>query len=176
MALNVVLYQPEIPQNTGNIMRTCAGTDTILHIIEPIGFKLDPKYIKRAGVNYLEHVVYHTYPNWESFVQMNPGIYAFFTRYGKKTPSSFDFSKKNENYYLIFGRESTGIPKSILREHLDSCIRLPMNDKIRSLNLGNTVCTVLYEALRQQDYRDLFQEEPITLKGPDWITIDEENN
>lgn len=176
MPINVVLYQPEIPQNTGNIMRTCAGTDTVLHIIEPIGFKLDPKYIKRAGVNYLEHVKYITYKNWDSFVSENKGIYAFFTRYGHKTPSSFDFSNLEANYYLIFGRESTGIPKSILREHLESCIRLPMNDKIRSLNLSNTVCTVLYEALRQQNYRDLFQEEPMTLKGPDWLTIDDEDN
>ena len=99
MGLNVVLYQPEIPQNTGNIMRTCAGTDTILHIIEPIGFKLDPKYIKRSGVNYLEHVIYHTYPNWEDFTSKNPGKYAFFTRYGHKTPASFDFTQIEEEYY-----------------------------------------------------------------------------
>lgn len=174
MALNVVLYQPEIPQNTGNIMRTCAGTDTLLHLIEPFGFQLTPKYLKRAGVNYLEHVHYITYKNWEDFVSKNPGTYAFFTRYGKKTPDRFDFSKTEENYYLIFGRESTGIPKNILRDHFDSCLRLPMNDHIRSLNLGNTVCTVLYEALRQQNYRDLFREEPETLKGPDWIFEEDE--
>ncbi len=169
MSLNVVLYQPEIPQNTGNIMRTCAGTDTFLHIIEPIGFKLDPKYIKRSGVNYLEHVQYKTYPNWEAFLEENKGEFAFFTRYGHKTPDQFDFSNKDKDYFLIFGKESTGIPKEILREELERCIRLPMNDKIRSLNLSNTVCTVLYEALRQQNYNDLFKEEPISLKGPYWL-------
>lgn len=169
MGLNVVLYCPEIPQNTGNIMRTCAGTDTFLHIIEPIGFKLDPKYLKRSGVNYLEHVNYKVYKNWETFVSHNPGTYAFLTRYGKKTPDQFDFSKKDANYYLIFGKESTGIPKTILRNHLDDCIRLPMNDKIRSLNLSNVVCAVLYEALRQRDYEMLSKMEPETLKGPDWL-------
>jgi tRNA (cytidine/uridine-2'-O-)-methyltransferase len=170
MKLNVVLYGPEIPQNTGNIMRTCAGTDTILHIIEPIGFKLDPKYIKRSGVNYLEHVVYHVYKNWEEFTASNLGLYVFFTRYGNKTPDQFDFSNNDNNYYLIFGKESTGIPKEILREHLDSCIRLPKNDKIRSLNLSNVVCTVLYEALRQRNYDGLFKEEPVSLKGPNWLS------
>jgi len=170
MNLNVVLYGPEIPQNTGNIMRTCAGTNTTLHIIEPIGFKLDPKSIKRSGVNYLEHVHYIVYKDWNEFVVKNPGEYAFLTRYGHKTPDQFDFSNSSLNYYLIFGKESTGIPKTILRDHLDRCIRLPMNDKIRSLNLANVVCTVLYEALRQRHYDDLFTEEPESLKGPNWLT------
>lgn len=170
MKLNVVLYEPEIPQNTGNIMRTCAGTDTTLHLIEPLGFKLDPKSIKRSTVNYLEHVNYILYKNWEDFVSKNPGEYAFFTRYGHKSPDQFDFTNDSANYYLIFGRESTGIPKAILKEHLDRCIRLPMNDKIRSLNLSNVVCTVLYEALRQRHYQGLYTKEPETLKGPNWIS------
>jgi tRNA (cytidine/uridine-2'-O-)-methyltransferase len=172
MQLNVVLYCPEIPQNTGNIMRTCAGTDTMLHLIEPLGFKLDPKNIKRSGANYFEHVQYKVYKTWETFQAANPGIYIFSTRYGKKSPDMIDFTKNGETYYLIFGKESTGIPKTILREHLDTCIRLPMNDKIRSLNLSNCVCTVLYEALRQRGYDDLFRTEPETLKGPDWLTED----
>ncbi|MBU0997659.1 MAG: tRNA (cytidine(34)-2'-O)-methyltransferase [Firmicutes bacterium] len=173
MALNVVLYGPEIPQNTGNIMRTCAGTNTFLHLIEPFGFKLDMKYLKRSGVNYLEHVHFATYKNWEEFTSKNPGRYAFLTRYGKKSPDQFDFKSKETEYYLIFGKESTGIPKEILREHLEDCIRLPMNENIRSLNLSNVVCTVLYEALRQRDYENLSKSEPDSLKGADWLLEDD---
>lgn len=169
MRLNVVLYCPEIPQNTGNIMRTCAGTDTFLHLIKPLGFKLDPKYLKRSGVNYLEHVQYQVYEDWNTFKAANPGIYVFSTRYGQKSPDMIDYTRNDLPYYLIFGKESTGIPKEILRESLDTCIRLPMNDKIRSLNLSNCVCAVLYEALRQRGYDDLFRTEPETLKGPDWL-------
>ncbi len=169
MSLNVVLYQPEIPQNTGNIMRTCAGTNAILHIIKPIGFKLDPKYMKRTAVNYLEHVHYHVYDNFDEFMAKNQGEFYFITRYGKKTPKAFDFSDSGKPIYLVFGRESTGVPKAILKNHLDRCLRLPMNDKIRSLNLANTVAVMIYEVLRQQDYPDLFQEEPETLKGANWL-------
>ncbi|MFA7076619.1 MAG: tRNA (cytidine(34)-2'-O)-methyltransferase [Candidatus Izemoplasmatales bacterium] len=169
MSLNVVLYQPEIPQNTGNIMRTCAGTNTVLHIIKPIGFKLDPKYLKRDAVNYLEHTNYKVYDNYQDFVEKNKGVFYFLTRYGKKTPREFDFTDKNEDIYLIFGRESTGIPKDILKDNLDKCIRLPINDNIRSLNLANTVAIMIYEVLGQKDYNDLFKHEPISLKGPDWL-------
>ncbi len=175
MALNVVLYGPEIPQNTGNIMRTCAGTNTLLHLIEPFGFKLDMKYLKRAGVNYLEHVQYAVYKNWEDFTSKCPGKYAFLTRYGKMTPDEFDFSEIQTEYYLIFGKESTGIPKEILRDHLEDCIRLPMNEFVRSLNLSNVVCTVLYEALRQRHYENLSKTEPQSLKGPDWLLKDDIN-
>ncbi|MDD3126495.1 MAG: tRNA (cytidine(34)-2'-O)-methyltransferase [Candidatus Izemoplasmatales bacterium] len=171
--LNVVLYAPEIPQNTGNIMRTCAGTNTLLHLIEPLGFKLDPKYLKRSGVNYLEYVNYRVYKTWDEFKANNPGLYIFATRYGRKSPDMIDFSMPDVNYYLIFGKESTGIPKSILRGYLDTCVRLPMNDKIRSLNLSNCVCAILYEALRQRNYDNLYRFEPTTLKGPDWINTDE---
>ena len=172
MALNVVLYQPEIPQNTGNIMRTCAGTGVRLHLIRPMGFKLTPKWIKRSGVNYIEHTDYTVYENWPDFKKNNKGIYVFFTRYGKKSPDRFDFSSQDDEYYLIFGRESTGIPKYILRDNLDRCLRLPMNDKIRSLNLSNVVSIGLYEALRQRDYDQLYHEEPESLKGPDWLLED----
>ncbi len=169
MPLNVVLYQPEIPQNTGNIMRTCAGTGTRLHLIKPLGFKLDPKYIKRTAVNYLEHVDYIVYDNYQEFLKKNPGRYIFMTRYGKKNPIQFDFSNVDEALYLIFGRESTGIPKEILKKNLDNCLRLPANDKIRSLNLANTVSIMIYEVLRQQDYPGLSKTEPETLKGEDWL-------
>lgn len=172
MALHVVLYQPEIPQNTGNIMRTCAGTGTTLHLIEPLGFKVDEKSLKRSGVNYLEYAVFKVYPDWETFKALNVGEYVYFTRYGKKTPDQIDFTKNDIDYYLIFGRESTGIPKSILREHLDHCTRYPMNANIRSLNLANTVCLGIYEALRQRGYENLSKVEPATLKGEDWLLED----
>ncbi len=169
MSINIVLYHPEIPQNTGNIMRTCAGTGTLLHLIEPLGFKLDPKYLKRSGVNYLEHVTYHVYPDWNDFLSKNKGTFVFFTRYGNTSPDHFDLSRRDLDYYLVFGRESTGIPKEILRKYKGNLVRLPINDKIRSLNLANAVAIGLYEALRQQDYPNLSREEPMTLKGPDWI-------
>ena len=170
MSLHVVLFQPEIPQNTGNIMRTCAGTKAILHLIKPLGFKLDPKYLKRNAVNYLEHVNFFVYEDYEDFLSKNQGEFYFLTRYGKKTPKEFDFSDYEKDIYLIFGRESTGIPKEILREHLDNCIRLPITDEIRSLNLANTVAVMVYEVLRQQDYHGLYLHEPETLKGPDWLS------
>ena len=169
MSRHVVLYQPEIPQNTGNIMRTCAGTDTFLHLIEPLGFRVDEKTLKRSGVNYLEHVHFKVYPDWETFQSQNPGYYLFFTRYGTKTPNEFDLSDVNQPIYLIFGRESTGIPKTILKDHLDQCTRFPMNENIRSLNLANTVCLGIYELLRQQNYAGLSFTEPESMKGKDWL-------
>ena len=165
--INIVLYEPEIPGNTGNIMRTCAGTDTKLHLIEPLGFSLDEKSIKRSGVNYIEHCDYKVYPNFEDFKSKNPGTYYYLTRYGKKPHTSFDYSNKDENIYFIFGKESTGIPKEILKNEINKCMRMPMNDKIRALNLSNTVAIMIYEALRQQNYRDLLFTEPF--KGEDYL-------
>jgi len=165
--INVVLFEPEIPGNTGNIMRTCAGTGVKLHLIEPLGFKLDEKSIKRSGVNYIEHCDYKVYKNWEEFKNSNQGTYYYLTRYGKKPHTSFDYSDVNENIYIIFGKESTGIPKEILANDLDHCMRMPMNDNIRSLNLSNTVAIMVYEVLRQQNYRDLLHFD--TFKGIDYL-------
>jgi len=176
MPIHVVLYQPEIPQNTGNIMRTCAGTGVKLHLIKPLGFRLDPKYIKRTAVNYLEHVDYSVYENYEDFLAKNKGRFIYLTRYGKSGPRDFDFSNPSEELYFIFGRESTGIPKSILKENLENCLRLPANDNIRSLNLANTVAIMVYEALGQQGYPGLSKTEPATLKGANWLEEEEENN
>ena len=158
--INVVLFEPEIPMNTGNIMRTCVATDTKLHLIEPLGFSLDEKSIKRSGVNYIDKLEYHVYKNWEDFKSKNKGTYYYFTRYGKKPHTSFDYSNKDEEIYLIFGKESTGIPREILKEHLDHCMRIPMTSNVRALNLSNCCAIVLYEVLRQQDYRDLLRTEP----------------
>ena len=165
--LNVVLYAPEIPQNTGNIMRTCAATNTKLHLIEPLGFSLDEKAIKRSGANYINKCDYTVYENFNEFEAKNPGKYYFLTRYGHKPHSSFGYSDTTQNIYLIFGRESTGIPKELLKNHLDTCLRIPMTDKVRALNLSNCVAIMVYEVLRQQDYNDLLRDEPF--KGKDYL-------
>ncbi len=158
--INIVLYEPEIPTNTGNIMRTCVATGTILHLIEPLGFSLDEKSIRRSGVNYIDKLEYHVYKNWEDFKSKNKGTYYYFTRYGKKPHTSFDYSNQDEDIYLIFGKESTGIPREILKEDLDHCMRIPMTSNVRALNLSNCCAIVVYEVLRQQDYRDLLRKEP----------------
>lgn len=168
--INIVLFEPEIPENTGNIMRTCAATNAKLHLIRPLGFRMDEKSIKRSGVNYIDKVDYTLYDDFLDFCSKNEGEYYFMTRYGKKAHSEFDYSDKNKNIYLIFGKESTGIPKEILRNYLDRCIRIPSTDNVRSLNLSNCVAIVLYEVLRQQDYLDLFRVEPF--KGEDWLLED----
>ena len=165
--INIVLYEPEIPQNTGNIMRTCAGTNTKLHLIKPLGFKLDDKHIKRSGVNYIEHCDYTVYEDFQDFKEKNQGTYYYLTRYGKKPHTSFNYSNKQEKIYLIFGKESTGIPKEILQQDLEHCLRIPMNDHIRALNVSNSVAIMLYEVLRQQDYNDLLKTEPF--KGEDYL-------
>ncbi len=158
--INIVLYQPEIPGNTGNIMRTCVATNAKLHLIKPLGFSLEEKYIKRSGVNYIDKCDYTLYENIDEFYSKNEGTYYFTTRYGHKPHTSFDFSNKNENIYFFFGKESTGISREILAAHLDNCMRLPMTDNVRALNLSNTVAIVTYEALRQQNYPNLFFDEP----------------
>ena len=164
--LNVVLYAPEIPQNTGNIMRTCAATGTMLHLIKPLGFSLEEKYIKRSGANYIDNCNYIVYENWEEFLSKNDGEYYILTRYGKKPHTSFDYTN-NKKTYLVFGSESSGIPKEILKNHLDRCLRIPMNDKVRALNLSNCVAIMVYEVLRQQNYNNLLFEEPF--KGADYL-------
>lgn len=165
---HVVLYNPEIPQNTGNIMRTCAATDMMLHMIEPLGFSLDKKNVRRSAANYLKHVNYKVYRDWEHFLSENTGHMYFLTRYGKTTPDKMDYTKEGD-VYLVFGAESSGIPKEILKGQLDTCLRLPMTEKVRSLNLSNTVAILAYEVLRQQGYNDLFDHEPESLKGEDWL-------
>ena len=168
---NIVLYQPEIPQNTGNIMRTCVATNTKLHLIKPLGFIIDDVHLKRSGVNYIDKLEYEIYENFEDFVSKNEGEYFYFTRYGHKPHTSFDYSNEsNKNLYFIFGKESTGIPKEILKNDLDHCMRIPMTDKVRALNVSNSVAIVIYEALRQQNYNNLLMEEPH--KGNDFLERD----
>lgn len=159
--INVVLFEPEIPQNTGNIMRTCVATNTVLHLIKPLGFEIDDKHLIRSGVNYIDKLKWFVYENYEDFLNKNQnGKFYFLTRYGHKPPTKFDFSNTSENIYLVFGKESTGIPKNILKPHIDNCIRLPMSKNVRALNLSNTVAIMVYEVLRQQNYPNLYFDEP----------------
>ena len=160
--INVVLFEPEIPGNTGNIMRTCVATNTNLHLIKPLGFSLDEKYIRRSGVNYIDYCDYKVYENWDDFYNKNKdkGEFYFLTRYGHKPHTTFDYSDSKKNIFFVFGKESTGIPREILKPHLDKCMRMPMTDKVRALNLSNTVAIMVYEALRQQDYNNLLRDEP----------------
>ncbi len=169
--INIVLYEPEIPQNTGNIMRTCVATGSVLHLIEPLGFRLDSTSIKRAGVNYIDKLEYHVYSDWDDFISKNTGEFYYFTRYGHKPHSSFDYSDISKNIYLIFGKESTGIPKSILRPNIDRCMRIPMTDNVRALNVSNSVAIVVYEVLRQRNYEGLLFDEPH--KDKDFIMLDD---
>ena len=158
---HIVLFEPEIPQNTGNIMRTCVATGTKLHLIEPLGFRLDEKHLIRSGVNYIDKLDYTLYDDWNDFLDKNQGkgtIY-YFTRYGKKPHTSFSYADEKDHYF-IFGKESTGIPKEILKRDLEHCMRIPMTENVRALNLSNCCAIVIYEALRQQGYPNLLQTEP----------------
>ncbi len=165
--IHVVLYQPEIPQNTGNIMRTCVAVGAKLHLIEPLGFQIDDAHLRRSGVNYIDKLEYFLYKDWEDFKNKNVGDYYYFTRYGHKPHTSLDYGDTKKDIYLIFGRESTGIPKEILQEDLDRCMRIPMTANVRALNLSNCVAICVYEVLRQQNYHTLLFEEPH--KGRDYL-------
>jgi len=153
---HIVLFQPEIPANTGNIARTCAATGTKLHLIRPLGFSTDDKMLKRAGLDYWEHVDITYYDSLKEFFKENhEGQHYFLTKYGTKPHTSFDYSDPNMDYYFIFGRETKGLPKELIEKHQDTCLRIPMNDHVRSLNLSNTAAILVYEALRQQAYPNL---------------------
>lgn len=166
--LNIVLYEPEIPANTGNIMRTCMAFNMRLHLIEPLGFSFDDKYLKRASMDYIKDVDYTIYPNYENFLNSHKeGQFVFFTRYALKSFDKCVFDTNAENIYLVFGKESTGIDKHILKDHLDECYRLPMVENARSLNLSNCVAIGAYEALRQIGFDGLSNVEVI--KGKDFL-------
>ncbi|NLD78878.1 MAG: tRNA (cytidine(34)-2'-O)-methyltransferase [Mollicutes bacterium] len=163
--INIVLFEPEIPQNTGNIMRTCVAVGARLHLIKPLGFELSDKQLKRSGMDYIEELDYFVYEDYKDFVSKNLGYYFYITRYGEKTYSDVDYNEIKDNIYLIFGKESTGIDKNILKNNLDHCFRIPMKKDIRSLNLSNCVAIVLYEVLRQKDFFGLSKYETIKEKN-----------
>ena len=152
--LNIVLFEPEIPQNTGNISRTCAATGAHLHIIEPMGFKIDDRQLKRAGLDYwhMLHITY--YKNLDDFFSKNEGPFFYFTTKGSKIFSDVSYP---DGSYLVFGKETAGLPKDLLSQNYEHCVRLPMlnDDAARSLNLSNTVAVGVYEVLRQWGYPTL---------------------
>ena len=148
--LNIVLHEPEIPANTGNIGRTCVATNTRLHLIEPLGFRLDEKNLKRAGMDYWPQLDVTTYVNYEDFLKKNPGARPYMAT--TKGPRVYTEAQFEPDCYIMFGKESAGIPEEILLENQERAIRIPMLGDTRSLNLSNSVAIVLYEALRQNDF------------------------
>ena len=166
--IHIVLFRPEKPQNTGNIMRTCVAINAVLDIIGPLTFSVDSKDIKRVGMDYIDDLKMNFYPTYEDFLKAYPNqdIY-YITRYSNKVYSSFDFSNPIGDIFIMFGRESTGIPHEILREHPDRLLRIPMIPNARSLNLSNCVAIIAYEILRQQNFNNLSTHEAI--KGEDFL-------
>ncbi len=154
--MHIVLHQPEIPANTGNIGRTCVATGTSLHLIEPLGFHLDEKSIKRAGMDYWEHLNVTRYMNYEEFLQKHPGARIWMAT--TKAKHSYTDVQFGPDDFIMFGKESAGIPEEILVENEENCIRIPMLPQIRSLNLSNSVAIVLYEALRQNNFEEMQRE------------------
>ena len=147
---NIVLVEPEIPQNTGNIVRTCAATGCKLHLIRPLGFELSDKYLKRAGLDYWQYADVTVWDGFDGFVAANPqGKYYFFTTKGRKRHCDAEFKKGD---FLVFGKETAGLPEELLIKHPGDCLRIPMIGELRSLNLSNSVAIAVYEALRQQNF------------------------
>lgn len=153
---NIVLFEPEIPQNTGNIGRTCVATGAALHLIEPLGFSLNEKHLKRAGMDYWSELEVYTYTCWDEFVEKNPDARLFMAT--TKSRIAYSEAEFNDGDFIVFGKESAGIPEEILVNHKETSIRIPMIGDTRSLNLSNSVAIVLYEALRQNDFEGLNSE------------------
>ncbi len=153
MAMNIVLVEPEIPQNTGNIARTCAATGAVLHLVRPLGFSLDDRYMRRAGLDYWFLMRYRVYDDLADFFRRNPEGRFWFA--STKAPRSYAQARYEDGDFLVFGRESRGLPENLLAARYDSCVRIPMRPEARSLNLSNSAAVLLYEALRQQGFPDL---------------------
>ena len=155
MSIKVVLVEPEIPQNTGNIIRTCAATGATLHLVRPLGFSLEDKYLKRSGLDYWDIANIQYYDSFEEVVEKNPNGTFFYAT--TKVNQAHSDVKYVDNSFIVFGKETKGLPESLIKENLDTCIRIPMLniEKARSLNLSNSVAVVVYEALRQLDYPGL---------------------
>lgn len=154
--IHVVLLEPEIPQNTGNIARTCAATGASLHLIKPLGFSIDDKHMKRAGLDYWDSLDLHVYENLEDFYKKNPGaLVYYFSKKAKHVYSEIDYP---DDVYLCFGRESVGLPEELLKKNEDRSLRMPMKEGLRSLNLSNTVAIAVYEVLRQRGFPNLERE------------------
>ena len=150
--INIVMVEPEIPQNTGNVARTCAATGARLHIVKPMGFNIDDKKLKRAGLDYWHYLDITYYDGLEDFFSKNDGAFFYFTTKGRKTHSDVSYP---DNCYLLFGKETKGLPEKLLIKNPERCVRIPMQGEIRSLNLSNSVAIAVYEALRQWNYPEL---------------------
>lgn len=153
MPINIVLVEPEIPQNTGNIVRTCAATGAVLHLVGKLGFEITDKHLKRAGLDYWHMAEIHYYENIEALFEKYPDGSFYFA--STKAKRRYDNQAYGENSFIVFGKETKGLPESLLSENYDKCIRIPMREGSRSLNLSNSVAIVVYEALRQNDFKDL---------------------
>lgn len=166
--MHIVLVNPEIPQNTGNIARTCAATGARLHLIEPLGFELSDKYLKRAGLDYWHLMQYEIHPSWEAFCVRYPEAVCHYAT--TKAPRSYCEAVYGGDDFLVFGRETRGLPEDLLAANYSRCIRIPMRSDARSLNLSNSVAVVLYEALRQQGFPGLKDAGSLTEAEPagDW--------
>ena len=162
--LNIVLFEPEIPANTGNIGRTCCATGTRLHLIGPLGFSLSEKALKRAGMDYWQHLDVTVYDDYNDFLSKNPNAKIYYAT--TKAPNVYSQVSYEPDCYIMFGKESAGIPEEILVNNQENCVRIPMNPEIRSLNLSNSVAVVLYEALRQNEFTGMELEGH--LRGYSW--------
>lgn len=156
MALHVVLYQPEIPANTGNIARTCLATNVELHLIHPLGFSTDDKMVRRAGLDYWYHVTINEYDSIDELYEKYPeGEFYYIENFGTKSYVDYDYSNVDKDIFFVFGRESSGIPKELIAGKEERCLRIPMTTKVRSLNLSNAAAIIVYEALRQQNFPEI---------------------
>ena len=163
--INIILHEPEIPQNTGNIARTCAATGASLHIIKPMGFTIDDKKLKRAGLDYWDKLDITYYENYEDFCAKNPhakNATYFFTT---KAPHSYTEVEYPDNVYIMFGKETRGLPEELLFDNKDFCVRIPMRDTLRSLNLSNSVAIAVYEILRTWDFEGLREDGELTTRS-----------
>ena len=158
MKINIVMVEPEIPQNTGNIARTCAATGAKLHLVKPLGFSIDDKYLKRAGLDYWDKLEIEEHDNLNAFLnkyKMNNNMFLASTK-SKQTYTDIDYTKFNE-IFILFGKETKGLPEDLIEKNMKRAIRIPMKEGLRSLNLSNSVAIVVYEALRQNNFNDLQQ-------------------
>ena len=159
MKLNIVMVEPQIPQNTGNVARTCAVTGAALHLVKPYGFTITDRALKRAGLDYWDKLEIYEYDSLEDFFQKTNGEYYYFTTKGKNVYSDVEY---NDNVYILFGREDKGLPERLLYENEKHCVRIPMRSDLRSLNLSNAIAIATYEILRQWDFPDLTREGKLT--------------
>ena len=158
--INIVLHEPEIPQNTGNIARTCAATGAALHLIRPMGFEVDDKKLKRAGLDYWHQLDITYYDNLEDFTAKHPDAKLYY--FSTKAPQCYTDVAYGEEVYLMFGKESKGLPEELLKDNKENCVRIPMRENLRSLNLSNAAAIAVYEVLRQHSFENLVEEGTLT--------------